>query len=290
MLDTPLDTSVASRAISNTGLHHSTSMENDEARDTAKKFEALLLQTMLKNMRAATPGDDLLNGEQAGLYLEMMDQHIATEISESNSLGLADSIYRQLVGQSATPSSNAKGSTMPIQMASVTSDNALVNTNYQPQKYNSPMGFVNRIHTTAQQTADELGTSTAAVVAIAALETGWGKNVAMNQDGSSTHNLFGIKADSQWQGPSSVVRTHEFTNGESRPEKAAFRVYQSEQQSIRDFGDFLQENPRYGKALESAADPEQFIRELQRAGYATDPDYADKAISVMNSITGMESN
>ena len=120
-------------------------------------------------------------------------------------------------------------------------------------------------------------------MAQSALETGWGKHVPHDGGGRASHNFFGIKADRSWDGDRQVHGTLEFESGSLVRRRAAFRQYDSMAASFNDFARFIQDNPRYGQALEARDDPEQFARELQQAGYATDPKYADKLISIMNS-------
>ena len=128
------------------------------------------------------------------------------------------------------------------------------------------------------------------LVAQAALETGWGQSVIRDSAGRSSFNLFNIKAGSFWEGRSVGVRTLEFRNGIPRPEQARFRAYSSFAESFADYARLLRENPRYHAALASAADPGLFIQGLQRAGYATDPAYATKVMSLLrdSAISGTE--
>ena len=280
----PIDSTIGTMAIQQQRLDGVSSAQgHDDARETAKQFEALLLKTMLKTMRASTPGDSLLNSEQANLYTDMLDQQISQEISKSGTFGLQDKIFQQLTGQSITTSKDViNTNSLPARQAINTS--ATQSIDYFKQQESGPAAFVNRVRPNAQRAAQQLGTSTEAVIAIAALETGWGKHVPLKDDGTSSHNLFGIKADSQWSGESSTARTKEYVDGEMQGNQAMFRVYQNEQQSIRDFSNFIQVNPRYQSALQVSDKPELFLRALQDAGYATDPDYADKTISIMRSI------
>ncbi|WP_079459463.1 glucosaminidase domain-containing protein, partial [Pseudomonas aeruginosa] len=118
------------------------------------------------------------------------------------------------------------------------------------------------------------------LVAQAALETGWGKSIIRQQDGGSSHNLFGIKTGSRWDGASARALTTEYEGGKAVKEVAAFRSYSSFEQSFHDYVSFLQGNDRYQNALDSAANPERFMQELQRAGYATDPQYARKVAQI----------
>ena len=128
----------------------------------------------------------------------------------------------------------------------------------------------------AQKAAERIGVDARYLVAQAALETGWGKSIIRQQDGGSSHNLFGIKAGSSWQGAQARAITSEFRNGQMVKETAAFRSYDSYQDSFHDLVTLLQSNNRYQEVLKVADKPEQFVRELQKAGYATDPDYASK--------------
>ncbi|VVO04855.1 flagellar assembly peptidoglycan hydrolase FlgJ [Pseudomonas fluorescens] len=136
--------------------------------------------------------------------------------------------------------------------------------------------FVATMLPMAQQAADRIGVDPRYLVAQAALETGWGKSVMRQQDGTSSHNLFGIKASESWKGAQARAITSEFRNGEMVKETAEFRSYDSYQDSFNDLVTLLQSNNRYQEVLKSADNPEQFVRELQKAGYATDPDYASK--------------
>ncbi len=285
MLENSLDTTIG-RLVSGDSLATTTTAvrSDNDAREVARKFEALLLQTMLKSMRAATPSDGLLGSNGGEMYQEMFDQRIAEEISKTGTFGIQENIFRQLTGghlaQGAVRGVHLTGSEFNPSVHRAVE----VNRNSFLSQDNSPTGFVNRLRAAASVAADKIGTSIEAVIAVAALETGWGKRVASTADGNSTHNLFGIKADSRWQGETSQVKTHEFRQGTMQSEIAAFRVYRSEQASIEDFANFLQSNPRYHNALKSADNPEQFVRELQKAGYATDPDYADKVIAIMKNV------
>ncbi len=153
----------------------------------------------------------------------------------------------------------------------------------QPAYWESPEQFVEAILPHAREAADKLGVSPKVLVAQSALETGWGKHVPHDGQGQASNNFFGIKADRSWDGERQVHGTLEFESGSLVHRQAAFRQYESMAASFNDFAQFIERNPRYGKALEARDNPEQFARELQEAGYATDPKYADKLISIMNS-------
>ena len=154
--------------------------------------------------------------------------------------------------------------------------------------FSSADEFVNTMLPLAKEAADRIGVDPRYLVAQAALETGWGKSVMRAQDGSSSHNLFGIKAGSSWKGDSARAITSEFRNGEMVKETAEFRSYDSYKDSFHDLVTLLQTNNRYQDVVKSADNPEQFVRELQKAGYATDPAYASKISQIAKQMTSYQ--
>jgi flagellar protein FlgJ len=154
--------------------------------------------------------------------------------------------------------------------------------------FSSADEFVNTMLPMAKEAAERIGVDPRYLVAQAALETGWGKSVMRAQDGSSSHNLFGIKASSNWQGNSARAITSEFRNGAMVKETAEFRSYDSYKDSFHDLVTLLQTNNRYQDVVKSADNPEQFVRELQKAGYATDPDYASKISQIAKQMTSYQ--
>jgi len=154
--------------------------------------------------------------------------------------------------------------------------------------FSSADEFVNAMLPMAKEAADRIGVDPRYLVAQAALETGWGKSVMRAQDGSSSHNLFGIKASSSWKGDSARAITSEFRNGEMVKETAQFRSYDSYKDSFHDLVTLLQSNNRYQDVVKSADNPEQFVRELQKAGYATDPNYASKISQIAKQMTSYQ--
>jgi len=145
--------------------------------------------------------------------------------------------------------------------------------------------FVKRLHPLAVQAARELGVEPKVILAQAALESGWGHSTIKNGNGDNTFNLFNIKADKSWQGKQAQVATLEFDQGVAKKVNAGFRSYDSFEESFRDYVDFIKSNPRYGDALKKVGNAEQYMRELQRAGYASDPKYADKVMSIYQGNT-----
>ena len=143
----------------------------------------------------------------------------------------------------------------------------------------TPEGFVASIWPHAEKAARELGVNPRALVAQAALETGWGRRHIKRDNGDSSHNLFGIKA-SGWKGERATTATHEYVDGQRRTETASFRAYASPAESFGDYVRMLKNNPRYQAALQAGTDVRGFARGLQQAGYATDPGYAAKIAAI----------
>ena len=144
------------------------------------------------------------------------------------------------------------------------------------QSFDTPEEFVEKIWPIAKEFSDKKGINPQAIIAQAALETGWGKHIIHQSSGDSSHNLFGIKADSRWKGDVAKVDTLEFRDGIAKKERAPFRVYESYEDSIKDYLEFVHSNARYKDAVTAGQDIDHYTKELQRAGYATDPKYAQK--------------
>ncbi len=157
-----------------------------------------------------------------------------------------------------------------------------LNNTVQPV-ISSAQDFVHQLRPYAEKVAGKLGVDANMLLAQAALETGWGKHIIKRADGSSSFNLFNIKADKSWKGEQASVKTLEYRNGVAAKEVAGFRSYASYQESFEDYIKFIQRNPRYKNALKQVGKAEQYMHELHQAGYATDPRYADKVISIYHS-------
>jgi flagellar protein FlgJ len=136
----------------------------------------------------------------------------------------------------------------------------------------------------AEQAARELGVDPHALLAQAALETGWGKSVPCTATGDCSFNLFGIKAGSQWSGATVNVPTLEFEAGIPVKKVERFRSYDSAAASFSDYAKLIGNNPRYENARGSGSDIASFAAALQEGGYATDPDYARKIVAVANEM------
>jgi len=154
------------------------------------------------------------------------------------------------------------------------------------QKFDSPEDFIKQLYPAAEKIAKEMGVSPKAIISQAALETGWGKYVIHGESASgnkeNSFNFFGIKADSRWQGDKVSVTTHEYRDGQRVTEKADFRAYPSIEAGLKDYASFLK-TERYEKAMAAGTNVEKYAKELQQAGYATDPQYAQKISRIANS-------
>jgi flagellar protein FlgJ len=126
------------------------------------------------------------------------------------------------------------------------------------------------------------------MLAQAAHETGWGKREIRNSDGSSANNLFGIKATGDWHGPVAVATTTEVIDGVAHKVQARFRSYATPEASFKDYAGLISTSPRYSDVMEAGADAKGFAQGLQRAGYATDPDYAAKLGRVINTTLRLQ--
>lgn len=255
-------------------------------RQVAKHFESLYMNMMLKSMRQASMGDPIFDSNSSGVYRDMFDSQIALQMSQQNGMGIADMLVKQLQGGLGTSVTDKKNSEKLSDTPEQKYDGSVpdeVKTSFKktdPVSFSSHAEFVDTLMPYAEQAADELDVAPQVLIAQAALETGWGQHVQKLPNGKSSYNLFNIKADSRWNGDSLKVKTLEYRDGFAKQENASFRSYSSYQESFRDYVEFIQNNPRYEKALDTVADPEAYMHELQHAGYATDPKYADKVIDI----------
>jgi len=257
-------------------LRAQASQKSPEAnKEVARQFEALFIQTMLKAMRQASQLGETTDGEQTRFYQDMYDKQIALDLARKDGIGLAAIIERQLAGPVAADAV-LQAEAMP-QITRKSTQNTPV-----PWMPASQEAFIQELWPHAEKSAKELGVSADVLIAQAALETGWGKKMIHDPQGGNAFNLFGIKANKFWQGEHINVPTIEYRDGIAQREHASFRSYASLSESMDDYVTFLQQNPRYQQALEKAGNSEGFLMELQQAGYATDPAYAEKISNIMN--------
>ncbi len=259
--------------------------------EAARQFEALFIQMMLKSMRATAGDGGLFDGAHTRLYQDMFDQQISMDIARGRGMGLAPMIVKQLgMHADATRafdgvSQNTEGKAVcDIQRSDTSNITTTAGPSPNAQRWDKPADFVQAVWPHAARAARHLGVAPEVLVAQAALETGWGERVPVDAHGQSSLNLFGIKADAGWSGTRVHLPTLEFEGGLPTRRLAAFRAYESIAASFDDYAAFITNNPRYGEALRQAGSAEGYVRELQAAGYATDPQYADKVLRVMRGI------
>jgi len=253
-----------------TGLRKQAREESPAAlQAVARQLEAIFMQMMLKSMRDASPEKGLFDSDQGKFYQEMFDKQMALSLSGRQGVGLADVLVRQLSQQVSSTDTVDK----PAAGAGPQSSNSM--------PFVSPEDFVRRLKGPAQAATTQAGMPVEALLAQAALESGWGRHIPRLPDGSSSHNLFGIKADARWEGARAVATTVEYRQGIAVKEQASFRSYPSFAESFTDYAHFLQQSPRYATALQQEGPPEAYLKALQQAGYATDPAYADKITAIM---------
>ncbi|QIR13974.1 flagellar assembly peptidoglycan hydrolase FlgJ [Shewanella aestuarii] len=233
--------------------------------------------------QTASPTDSILLRDNS----ELLTQHAQSNSVSSLGLNSAASIKAMnqiLSGQkTASASFDASGKSLPN--TSVADGSKVQAAQEKVSQFDSPQHFISVLYPHAKKAAKELGTTAEVLIAQSALETGWGQKVIRSKDGSISNNLFNIKADKRWQGDKATVNTLEFEKGVAVQQRADFRVYDNLEQSFNDFVSFISQGDRYQDARKVASEPREFIQALQKAGYATDPQYAKKVISVMQSVT-----
>ncbi len=201
----------------------------------------------------------------------------------------AREIAKQVVNDKAVTVENAEMPLFaPLKNTSVAPVAPIKN---EPDDFSSPVEFVDFLMPYAKKAASVLGASPQVLLAQAALETGWGKHIINKVTSTNTgeaslkssKNLFNIKSGKNWQGETATKSTLEFDGSAFKKEQANFRVYEGFTESFEDFVDFISNNQRYQKVVDSVSDDRHFIRALQDSGYATDPDYAKKIERILNS-------
>ncbi|HDZ09148.1 flagellar assembly peptidoglycan hydrolase FlgJ [Pseudohongiella sp.] len=262
-------------------------------REVAKQFESMFINIMLKGMRAgeeALFSENYLRSNETKFHQESFDNQISLDIANAGGIGLADTLHRQLMQRYEPPAVDRQAFDGALNDVRRYPGSAVRNEPGVPASqvadnfvFESPDAFVEKLLPIAKSIAHELGIDPRVMVAQSALETGWGQKMIIGTDGKPSYNLFGIKAGDSWQGDSVSVSTLEFRDGAMQRERADFRAYGSFEESFRDYVDLLRSQPRYAPALQHAANADAFGQHLQDAGYATDPQYADKISRVLRS-------
>lgn len=306
--------------------HSARAGEQDALKTAAKQFEAVFTQMVLKSMREATPQDGLFDNEQTKLYMSMLDQQLAQHLSSKGigladvmARQLARASGQPLTPQEKTAAAmdDVAGSIGPLLDGRTTDaadgDALRVGTVLPGAQWNPTAGlrqyqaqdnaqwqgggamsedtpahisaFVNRMAGPAVAASRASGVPARLILGQAALESGWGRREIAHADGSTTHNVFGIKAGASWKGPVAEITTTEYVDGQPQKVKARFRAYGSYEEAFNDYARLLTSNPRYAGVV-SAGSAEEAAHGLQRAGYATDPEYGAKLVRIMRQVRG----
>lgn len=252
----------------------------DTLKQVASQFESMFTQMLLKAQRDASFGDPLFDSSAMDFYKDMHDKQLSLHMAENGGVGLADMIVAQL-SRGKVPETSASDASLEGYFSAPVARAPMITK--QEQTWGDAQEFVEQLRPHAQRGAEALGVDPEFIMAQAALETGWGQSVPADARGTS-FNVFGIKAQSDWSGERIWSKTLEYSGEQFESVREPFRRYQSLGDSVDDYVNFLQQNPRYQDALKAATQgAEAFAQELGKAGYATDPQYSEKIINVMQS-------
>jgi peptidoglycan hydrolase FlgJ len=233
-------------------------------KEAAKQFEALFMQELLKSMRASAQGSGMLDNSGSAMGTEMLDQQYATQLSGRPG-SLSEVIARQLQKQLGT---STDGVQAPPKVSAAPASTAAAPS--------SARAFVDAHEGAAEAAEAATGIPASFILGQAAHESGWGRREIKQADGSTTHNVFGIKASANWHGKVAEITTTEYIGGRAQKVTAKFRAYDSYEQAYTDYARLLKTNPRYAEVVTQSTTPQAFAQGLQKAGYATDPAYASK--------------
>ncbi len=304
-----------------TNLHGLQSIKNESNKAEALKkvtqqFESMFVNMMMKSMREANAvfeKDSMFDSEDSKFYRDMLDQQRAVTLSTGRGIGIAESMYRQLArsygvekpsvdgtGQSPSaavgsidrrPDNTRKDKSMPSSHENVSAVSAGEKLGRPDRSRaslsSSPQDFVEKIIPLAKKAAEKIGVDHLLLIAQSALETGWGKHIVTDEKGENSFNLFNIKKGSDWDKDTAQQNTVEYDQGVFTQEKAEFRMYSGVAESFDDYVDFVLGKDRYKRAVDNAGNSEQYIKELKDAGYATDPQYSEKVLSVYHRVKAL---
>ncbi len=264
--------------------------------DTAKQLEGLFMQELVKSMRATTMNSGMMENSATEMGSSMLDTQLANQMTGMPG-GLSQMITRQLERQMGIAPSTGKDS--PLKGLGDLSVGTPATAPAATSKADSTVGpdgkrlsnsehFVRKHQAAAQAAELATGIPATNILGQAALESGWGKHEIKMKDGTPSHNLFGIKATADWKGKVAEVTTTEYMGGVAHKVTAKFRAYDSYADAFKDHAKLLSRSPRYSQTVAQADTAQGFARGLQKAGYATDPAYADKLTKVINTALRLQ--
>ena len=249
------------------------------AKEAAKQFEALFMQELMKSMRAAQMTSGLFDNDASRMGTEMLDAQMSTSFAGRPG-GLSEMIAKQLERQMGlNPGPIPKADNKPLALQTPEQAQRAARAPRIPER--AAASFLQQHEQAAAAAERTSGIPASFMLAQAGHESGWGRREIKHADGTSTHNLFGIKAGANWKGAVAEVTTTEYVNGEPRSMVQRFRAYSSHAESFADYAALMKNQPRYQAVRAAGNDPRAFAEGLQRAGYATDPRYADKLSSAI---------
>ena len=288
----------------------------------AKQFDAVFTEMMLKSMREATPDDGPLDSRDGDQFTSMLDQQLSQQMS-NRGIGVASAMIKQLTrsmgggngdgagaggaagmlsgsGSDSDSDSNAGNLAMLNALGRAygnaaasgslahgspyDEDSALTPPTRGNSDDDAVNAFVGKLANAAQRASAVTGIPARFMIGQAALESGWGKREIRKADGSSSHNVFGIKATKDWTGKTVATVTTEYYGGKPHRVVEKFRVYDSYEEAMADYANLLKDNPRYASVIADSHSAEGFAQGMQHAGYATDPHYARKLLSIMRQM------
>jgi flagellar protein FlgJ len=286
----PVNTSFDFAALASLRNDATKAQSSPTLKEAARQFESLFTQMMLKSMRDANRAfseGSMFSSPQGDFYQDLFDDQIALHLSKGSGLGLADMLVRQLAqaglvqDRQGTELEQVGAAAFPARTQHVPSSDS-----HQPLA-GSKEDFVRMMWPHAQRAGRALGVDPSALIAQAALETGWGRAVPTSSGGASSYNLFGIKAGASWEGATASVPTLEFEDGVAVRKVERFRAYASPAESFNDYARLIGSNPRYQNARGAGGDVAAFASALQQGGYATDPNYAQKIVAVADEVRAL---
>jgi flagellar protein FlgJ len=245
------------------------------AREAAKQFEALFMQELMKSMRAAQVGTAPFDNDASRMGTEMLDAQMATSFAGRPG-SLSDVIAKQLERQMGLQSGPIPKPDVQPLVAPPTAGEAERASRGPRIPERAAAAFMQQHEQAATAAEQASGIPATFMLAQAGHESGWGRRELRHADGSPTHNLFGIKAGAGWKGAVAEVTTTEYVDGAPKRLVQRFRAYASAAESFADYASLMRSQPRYQGVRDAGNDARAFANGLQRAGYATDPMYADK--------------
>ena len=267
----------------------------ESIKETAKQFESLFMRELLKSMREATMKSGMTDNAGTDMGTDLLDQQFAVQMSgQAGGLSelIAAQLSRQMGGATLDPSALTSGAAArPLSSMRQASSAAAYAANANPASIRatpSQSNFVQQHAEAASRVEQASGLPSGFMLGQAGHETGWGRHEIKHANGAPSFNLFGIKATGGWKGKVAEITTTEYINGEARKVKAKFRAYDSYEESFRDYARLISQNPRYANAMQATGNAKDYASALQKAGYATDPQYANKLSRAIESAQAVQ--